>query len=262
VKLRALIAAAALALPGAALAQDNYEIQVYSADTVPPGDTMVELHSNFTAEGSTLTTGGVLPTNHAFHETVEITRGVTSWFEVGFYIFTSAREGDGWSWVGDHVRPRLSAPEAWHWPVGVSLSMEAGYQKPQFSEDTWTLEIRPIVDRKLGRLYLSFNPTIDRSFRGASSTKGFEFSPNFKASYDFTKQIAGGVEYYGSLGPVTGFDPVAQQQHQIVPAVDLNVSPRWELNVGVGFGLTSGTDHLIVKTIVGYRFGAARPASP
>ena len=31
-----------------ALAQDNYEIQVYGSETVPTGKTMVELHSNYT----------------------------------------------------------------------------------------------------------------------------------------------------------------------------------------------------------------------
>ena len=33
---------------GTTRAQDNYEIQVYGADTVEKGKTMVELHSNFT----------------------------------------------------------------------------------------------------------------------------------------------------------------------------------------------------------------------
>ena len=32
-------------------AQGNYEVQVYGSDTVPPGQLMVELHSNFTAKG-------------------------------------------------------------------------------------------------------------------------------------------------------------------------------------------------------------------
>jgi len=49
----------------------------------------------------------VYPTNHAEHETVEITQGLSNWSEVGFYIFTSARSGDGWQWVGDHIRPRV-----------------------------------------------------------------------------------------------------------------------------------------------------------
>jgi hypothetical protein len=247
------IAAWALTASSAA-AQDNYEIQVYPYETVAPGHTMVELHSNFTIEGSRIQSHGLYPTNHAFHETLEITHGFTDWFETGFYIFTSARSGQGWQWVGDHIRPRFRVPEKWHWPVGVSLSNEIGYQRRQFSEDTWTWEMRPIVDQKIGRWYWSLNPTFDRSFHGPGVKNGMVFSPNFKFSYDFSPKIAGGLEYYGSVGPVTGFDAVAQQQHQIFPAIDLNLAPQWEINFGLGVGVTRSTDHLIAKMILGYRF--------
>ena len=247
------IAACAFAASPVA-AQDNYEIQVYSYETVEPGHTMVELHSNFTIEGSKQKTNGLYPTNHAFHETLEITHGFTDWFETGFYIFTSARSGQGWQWVGDHIRPRFRIPEKWHWPVGVSLSNEIGYQRRQFSEDTWTWEMRPIVDQKIGRWYWSLNPTFDRSFHGPGIRNGMVFSPNFKFSYDFSPKVAGGLEYYGSVGPVTGFDPVAQQQHQIFPVIDLNLAPQWEINFGLGVGVTRSTDHLIAKMILGYRF--------
>ena len=235
-------------------AQDNYEIQVYGVDTVDPGATMVEFHSNFTAQGSKTTSDGTLPTEHAVHETVEITQGVTSWFETGFYIFTSARPGDGWQWVGDHIRPRFRVPAKWGWPVGLSLSNEIGYQRRQFSADTWTWEVRPIVDKRVARWYLSFNPPLDKSIHGASVPQGWVFSPNAKVSYDFSKVISGGVEYYGSVGPVGNPDPLADQQQQIFPAIDLNVSPEWELNFGVGWGVTRSTDHLIIKAIVGRRF--------
>jgi hypothetical protein len=237
-----------------AKAQDNYEIQVYGADTVDPGHTMVELHSNFTIDGSKQYVDGMAPTNHAEHETIEITHGFNSWFETGFYIFTSAQSGDGWDWVGDHIRPRVRIPPSWHWPVGVSISNEIGYQRYKFSPDTWTWEIRPIIDKTIGPWYLSFNPTFDRSFHGPSVNQGLVFSPNFKFSYDFTKKIAGGLEYYGSLGPITGFDPVRDQQQQIFPAIDLNIAPQWEINFGLGVGMTASTDHLIAKLILGYRF--------
>jgi hypothetical protein len=237
-----------------ACAQDNYEIQVYGSDTVEPGHTMVELHSNFTIDGTKQITDGMYPTNHAEHETVEITHGFNDWFEVGFYIFTSARSGQGWQWVGDHIRPRFRIPEKWHWPVGLSLSNEVGYQRRQFSTDTWTWEMRPIVDQKVGRWYWSFNPTFDYSMHGLSQNQGFVFSPNFKFSYDFTPKIAGGLEYYGSVGPATDFLPIHQQQQQIFPAIDLNLAPQWEINFGLGVGLTGSTDHLIVKGIIGYRF--------
>jgi hypothetical protein len=234
--------------------QANYEIQVYGSDLVAPGNTMVELHSNYTIIGSKTVMDGVLPTDGALHETVEITQGINPWFEVGFYIFTSARSGDGWRWVGDHIRPRFRLPESWHLPVGVSISNEIGYQQRQYSTDTWTWEIRPIIDKQLGRWYMSFNPTLDRSLHGLDEKQGFVFSPNFKFSYDITSKVSGGLEYYGSVGPITGFYAVPDQQHQIVPAIDLNVSPKWEFNFGVGVGVTRATDHLLVKWIVGRRF--------
>jgi hypothetical protein len=235
-------------------AQDNYEIQVYGSETVDPGKTMVELHSNFTIDGSKKIIDGVLPTNHAEHETIEITHGFNDWFEVGFYIFTYERSGFGVQWVGDHIRPRVRIPPKWKWPVGLSLSNEIGYQRRKFSVDTWTWEIRPIVDKQIGRWYWSFNPTLDRSFHGGSVNQGVVFSPNVKFSYDFTKKITGGLEYYGSTGPITGFLPFNQQQHQFFPAIDLNVSPKWEINFGLGVGVTRSTDHLIAKMILGYRF--------
>ena len=61
-----------------ARAQGNYEIQVYGSDTVLPKSMMLELHSNFTPEGSTKTDDGTYPTNHQLHETVEATVGLNS----------------------------------------------------------------------------------------------------------------------------------------------------------------------------------------
>lgn len=235
-------------------AQGNYEIQVYPSETLAPNHTMVEFHSNFTIDGSKTVVDGVYPTQHQFHETLEITHGFNSWFETGFYLFSNIQSGVGWDFVGTHIRPRFRIPEEWHWPVGVSVSQEIGWQKPQYSPDTWTYELRPIIDKQLGRLYLSFNPSVDRALHGPDTRSGWSFSPNFKAGYDITKQINAGLEYYGDLGPITGFDPFRDQQQQIVPAVDLNLSPNWEINLGVGVGVTHSTDHLLVKWIIGYRF--------
>ncbi len=237
-----------------ARAQDNYEIQVYGSDLVAPGDTMFEIHSNFTAQGQKSAVDGVNSTNHAEHETLEITHGFNDWFETGFYVFSSIQPNGGWQWVGDHIRPRVRAPESWHWPVGVSLSTEIGYVRRQFATDTWTLEIRPIVDRQLGPWYLAFNPALERSFHGSSVNQGVAFSPAAKFSYNFTKKIAGGLEYYGSTGPIFNPDSFDQQSQQFFPTIDLNLSPVWEFNFGVGVGVTRSTDHLIFKTIVGRRF--------
>jgi hypothetical protein len=255
-----LAATLALTICPCAHSQDNYEIQVYGSEPTPQGVTMVELHTNFTVDGERHVVNGVAPTNHAVHETLEITQGWTNWFETGFYVFSSIQPGDGWNWVGDHIRPRITAPESWHLPVGLSLAQEIGYQRRKFAEDSWNYEIRPIIDKKMGAWYFSFNPALDRALHGLNVGRGWEFSPDAKVSYDFTKKITGGVEYYGALGPLSQFDPVSQQSHQIFPTVDLNLSPDWEFNFGVGVDATNSSDRLIIKCIVGRRFSWGRSA--
>jgi hypothetical protein len=237
-----------------ARAQGNYEIQVYGAATVEPKSTMIELHSNFTPEGQKYSIDGVYPTNHQEHETIEITQGLTSWSEVGFYIFTSEQNGHGVQWVGDHIRPRVRVPDSWNWPVGVSLSTEVGYQRAVYSPDTWTWEIRPIIDKYMGRWYVALNPALERTWHGPDAAHGVGFSPGAKVSYDFNKQISGGVEYYADYGQLGAFDSLHNQQQQIFVVTDLNVSPKWEINFGVGVGPTAGTDHLIIKGIIGRHF--------
>lgn len=258
--LRVLAFLGAIAAATCAFAQGNYEIQVYGADTVAPGTTMVELHSNFTANGQRYLIDGIYPTYHQEHETLEITQGLNDWSEVGFYVFTSEQVGYGTQWVGDHIRPRVRVPDSWHWPFGFSISTEIGYQRPVYSLDTWTWEIRPILDKAIDRWYFAVNPALERTWHGPDVRQGLGFAPAGKLSYDFSKQISGGIEYYADYGRFFAWDSLHEQQQQIFVVTDLNVSPVWEINFGVGIGATASTDHLIFKGILGRRFSWHKPS--
>ena len=248
-----------LLMSGALLqAQGNYEIQVYGSETVPVKSLMVETHSNLTIHGQLFDRDGVYATNHQFHETLEITTGLTDWSEVGFYVFTSEQTGHGVQWVGSHIRPRVRVPSTWHWPVGFSISTEIGYQRTPYSPDTWTWEIRPIVDKAVGRWYFAVNPALERTWHGPGTQGGTGFSPSAKVGYDLNKKISAGVEYYADYGRLFRFDPLHQQQQQFFAATDLNISPTWEINIGMGYGVTAATDRFLVKAIVGRRFSWAR----
>jgi hypothetical protein len=253
-----VLAIAVIMCARSSVAQGNYEIQVYGADTVAPKTLMTELHSNFTPEGQKYSIDGVIPTNHQDHETLELTQGITNWSEIGFYVFTSVQDGHGVQWVGDHIRPRVRAPDSWHLPVGLSLSTEIGYQRAVYSPDTWTWEIRPIIDKTAGRWYFAVNPALERTLHGPDVNQGLGFSPAVKVSYDFTRVVSGGIEYYADYGRLGAFDSLHYQQQQIFVVTDLNTSPKWEINIGVGVGTTASTDHLIVKGILGRRFDWGR----
>lgn len=240
---------------GPAAAQGNFEIQVYGSETTAPGTWMIELHSNAAIQGTTRQDAGpIRPTQDAVHETLEVTRGWTPWFETGGYLFTSIQPDQGWEWVGVHLRPRVRVPEDWGLPVGLGLSVEVGYQQSTYSLDTWTIEIRPIIDKQIGPWYFAFNPVLDQSLKGPGTHTGIEFSPQAKVSYDLTKAVSAGIEYYGGLGPVGSFLPASRQQQLLFAVADLNIDPKWEINFGVGVGLTHDSDGLIMKLILGRRF--------
>jgi hypothetical protein len=260
-----------LVYPARVRAQNNYEIQVYASETMAPKTLLVELHSNFTVDGSTSTQFGMLPTQDQEHETIELTEGINDWAEVGFYIFTSEKNGNGVQWVGDHIRPRVRIPARWHWPVGVSLSTEVGYARAAYSNPTWSWQIMPIVDQTIGRWYWSVNGTMvwdvhvvpppagsttqqRRFYYTNVAPKEVTFGPAATLTYAPSKYFNFGVEYYSYYGQWGNFVPLHYQQQQVFPVVNLFVSPKWEINFGAGWGATAGTDHLIVKCIIGHYF--------
>jgi hypothetical protein len=261
--------------PTAIRAQENYEIQVYPSETMAPKTLMLELHSNFTVQGTTTRQFGMLPTQHQQHETVELTVGITDWFETGLYIFTAEKSGNGVQWVGDHIRPRVRVPPRWRWPVGVSLSSEFGYARSQFANPTWSWQIMPIVDQAIGRWYWAVNGIMVWDVHvvppPAGSTaqqkltyyrdvapKGVTFGPAATLTYAPSKYFNIGVEYYSYYGQFGNFVSLRNQQQQFFPVVNLFVSANWEVNFGVGWGATAGTDHLIVKCIIGRHFDWSR----
>lgn len=232
--------------------QDNYEIQVYASPTMAKGNTIFELHSNFTFDGEKNIVDGVRPGYQSLHETLEITHGITGNFEIGFYLFSNYTSPYGYKVIGTHIRPRISVPEKWKWPVGVSLSTEFGYQQPEYSPDTWSIEIRPIIDKQFKKFYIAFNPVFDVGLKGISKDHTPAFEPNVKTSYTFNK-VALGLEYYGDMGQLNRIPGLSEQTHTLFVVADLYINPKWEVNIGPGFGLTKTTDGFIFKLLVGRR---------
>jgi hypothetical protein len=89
----------------------------------------------------------------------------------------------------------------------VSISQEVGYARPEFAPDSWTYELRPIIDKQMDRWYVSINPTFEKSLRGPNSSKPFEFTPNVDVGYDVTKKINLAVESYGATGTINRVGP-------------------------------------------------------
>lgn len=136
--MRRILTAFFLILSSHVYAQADNEIQVYASPTIPHNWTIFELHSNYNYKGSKL--GFKEP--KWLNETLEITHGFAKDFEIGFYTFTAVSPDGRFQYLGNQIRPRVTAPSSWNWKTGISLSLEFGFFRPNDTTDfQWQGEI-------------------------------------------------------------------------------------------------------------------------
>ena len=235
-----------------AIAQADNEIQVYASAITPKKITLAELHQNYTFKGMD---GMPRPKDaHWLEETLEITHGFGGNFELGFYTFTGLSPDGKFQFLGNHIRPRFTFPESWGLPFGASVSLELGYIRADINSPyVMDGELRPIIDKTWGKFYCSLNPNV--AFNLTGDDKFFGIGPQFKTVYTVQNKFGIGLEYYSSLGTFSKLSPIKEQEHLLGPMFDLYSSPQWELQTGLLFGLTPGSNHQIFKLILGRRFG-------
>src|SRR5689334_8745678 len=107
-------------LPITVFSQAESEIQVYASPITNKGETFFELHSNYTFNGIKKMPDPSIA--RYINESVEITHGFGSNFEMGVYFFTAFIPHKGYQYLGSHIRPRITVPEKCKWPFGASLS--------------------------------------------------------------------------------------------------------------------------------------------
>jgi len=122
------------------------------------------------------------------------------------------------------------------------------HRTPQFDDVPLELELRPIVEKDLGRFAILANPKFEKPiFVGPDKNQGFEFGYAGALYYRWTRYLSPGVEVYGATGNLDDTPPLHEQQHYIFPVIWGELPHRVRYNVGPGFGLTRGSDRVIVK---------------
>ena len=235
-----------------AFCQADNEIQVYASAITQKNITFVEVHSNYTFRGKNNLANS--SSARYLNESLEITHGIGHNFEIGVYFFTTESPDKHYQYLGSHIRPRYTVPDKWKWPVGVSLSVEFGFLRPDRKSDyIWEGEIRPIIDKTIASWYFSFNPNMDFALTGDDKHLGI--TPQFKTVYTIRGKVGIGAEYYGAFGTFRKILPGKEQEHLLGPVIDLYLSSAWEFNGGYLFGLTPESNHGIFKLLIGRRFG-------
>src|ERR1051326_2196136 len=234
----------AMACPTGAYAQTD-EIQVYDGSVAGVGVFNLTWHNNYTPSGqkSPAFPGGLVP-NHTYNGVTEWAYGVTDWFEQGLYLplysYASNRGGtlNGWK-----LRELFAVPHAEDRMFFYAINFEFSFNSKHWDEKKYTSEIRPIIGVHLGQWDLIVNPILDNSYEGV---KNLDFAPASRIAYNFSKAWAVAVEHYADFGPIHRFLPSSEQSHQIFAVMDYSGEP-FDIEAGIGWGLTSASDNLVLK---------------
>lgn len=249
-----LACAALLANAHRAAAQvDPWEFEVYPYATEGRGMLEVETDNAVVANGhhrgGNGTAAGTFASQGRWYNQYELTYGLTDRIEAAAYLNMAEVRGHGYWYAGSKFRLRGRLFDEEVLPVNLGWYAELEWHKtPQFDDNELEFELRPIIEKDLGAFSIELNPIFEKAiFVGPDHNRGFEFGYASAIYYRWARALSPGVEFYGALGKIDDNDPLSAQQHYVFAVLWGKLPRGIEYGVGPGFGLTRGSDRVLVK---------------
>jgi hypothetical protein len=250
----ALVVVSLLLCGGSAAAIDFYEIQIYPVETAPRDRLTLELHSNTVSTATGMEArAGLHP--YQIHETLEATYGLSPHIEIGQYLATGRLDNGNYEYAGSRTKLHFGGigdPELA--PIALGGNLELDYMRRAAEDNPLTFELRPIAEKRIGKLWLIGNFVFEKPFSGPGTHRGVTFAPSGLVSYDLFRWMTPALEYYGDMGAIRSLPGAQHQQHFVFPSINLHLAQQLELNLGVGVGVTRASNGTILKSIIGWTF--------
>jgi len=245
-----LLAGAAVSVVLGQPAHATDEIQVYNAGIAAPGQFTIQQHLNYVALGiKDPPFPGGLVSHNSINGTPEFAYGVTDWWEVGLYLPFAIQDQ---RFMSDSFKLRtlFVSPNADQRNFFYGVNFEFSNTTPKFSQSRFGLEIRPIIGVRNADYEFIVNPIVGIGFGKYSEE---HFTPAARLARKLGPDLFVGLEYYADFGQIGNFGKLDDQQHTLFAVTDFKLGV-FDVNFGVGYGLTPASDRWVVKTIVGYAF--------
>jgi hypothetical protein len=226
------------------------EIQVYNAGIAAPGQFTIQQHLNYVGAGVTTPPfPGGLVSDHSVNGTPEFAYGVTEWWEVGLYL-PFAIQNQQFLSDSFKLRTLFVSPHADQRNFFYGVNFEFSNTTPKFSQTRFALEIRPIIGIRNADYEFIVNPIVDVGFGKYGEA---DFAPAARVARNLGHDLFIGLEYYADFGQIGNFAKLADQQHTLFAVTDFKLGV-FDVDFGIGYGFTPGSDRFVVKTIWGYAF--------
>jgi hypothetical protein len=231
------------------------EIQVYMDDMDKPGQFGLDVHLNYAISARKQPDySGEQPPDHVFRLTPEPSFGLTDYLELGGYLITSVNPSGTFHVDGEKLRlkfiaPKSSEDQSYFW----GANFEIGFAEHRFDENPWNAELKGIFGFRKGPWTVAVNPNLDWTVSGPHPAP-LSLEIDTKIAYELKKDLLVGIESYNELGEFRRFGRLNEQSEMLYGVIDTTLW-RFDINFGVGYGLTSPSDRWVIKMIVGVPIG-------
>jgi hypothetical protein len=175
--------------------------------------------------------------------TPEFAYGVTDWWELGLY-FPFAIQDQQFLSDSFKVRTLFVAPQAERRDFFHGVNFELSNSTPKFARTRFGLEIRPIIGIRNPDWEFIVNPIVDI---GLGRNGEADFAPAARLARKLGPNLSAGLEYYSDFGEIGHFGKLADQQHTLFAVTDFKLGV-FDVDFGLGYGLTPASDRFVVKT--------------
>jgi hypothetical protein len=242
---------AAFAIVTTEVAAAPEEIQVYTDDVNEPGEFGLEMHVNYVVGGFRQPAyAGQLPTHHVLQMTPEFSYGFAKNWDAGIYLLSAVAADGNVYGNGAKLRVKYIAPA--NGAVFWGMNVELGRTSRRVTESNMNVELRPIVGWRNDRWLVSFNPIIGVAVSGDESREP-SIAPAIKVARSVGEGVQVGFEHYADLGGIHHIPAFNQQDHVFYGVVDIQ-RKGFDLNFGIGRGVTSASEKWVAKMIIGIPF--------
>jgi hypothetical protein len=236
-----------------ASAQDLFELEVFEYQSTPRGRYEVEFHMNGMTPGS-LSAISRASSHRPVHVSVEVTRGWTERFETAVFIQTAPFGSSGSTrFAGGHLRSKYRLAVTPVVPIGIAVSAEYTFNRVAFDQELQTIEIRPILDYRQGRLWMVVNPSIEMVTRGPGDGLEPTFDLSAGAGWQLVPRVAVTADYFSRAATTRHLAPEVDAHHLVFAGLKVDLGSQWDMGLGLGHCVTA-SEPWMIKSVLGFRF--------
>jgi hypothetical protein len=208
---------------------------------------------------TTTNANGTSSAGHAYVSETELDYRVTDWYRIAVVASTSlpGSLGGSGSWNGALLRQTFLMPDAGARPVFVGLAVQLGYMAPgaalpalASTNTRFAVGLTPILGFNYEAWQLILSPTVVTGI-GANATTAL--APAGRLTRTISEGFDVGIEYAGALGQLGSVSQLSQQSHIVYGITDFKLA-SFDVNLGIGYGLTTASRGIAVKFGVSHGF--------